>query len=132
YALVVARADGRLGTGLRKADVDCDAVPADRDRCQSQISDTIMGRGQSLGSLARMLSPFAGRQVVDQTGVAGAFDFDVEFPELVAGPGGAGPAGDVGGSVFTAVQEQLGLKLTSTRGPVEFIVIDRVEHPTEN
>jgi uncharacterized protein (TIGR03435 family) len=129
YALVVARADGRLGTRLRKADVDCEAAPADRDHCQSQISDKIVGRGQPLGSLARMLSPFVGRQVVDQTGVTGGFDFDLEFPELVAGPGGAGPAADAGGSVFTAVEEQLGLKLTSAKGPVEFVVIDRVEHP---
>jgi len=132
YTLVVARADGTIGAGLRKADVDCEAVPLDRDRCQSQINDKIIGRGQSLGSLAQMLSPFAGRQVVDRTGLTGRFDFDLEFPELAAGPGGSGPAADTGGSVFTAVQEQLGLKLTSTRGPVEFVVIDSVEHPTEN
>jgi len=132
YTLVVARADGRLGTGLHKADVDCDAAPADRERCQSQISDKIVGRGQSLSSLARMLSLFVGRLVVDQTGVTGGFDFELQFPELSVGPRGGGPADDAGGSVFTALQEQLGLKLTSTKGPVEFVVIDSVEHPMEN
>jgi uncharacterized protein (TIGR03435 family) len=132
YKLVVAGRDGKLGSGLRKADVDCETAPADRDHCQSQISDTIVGRGQTLRSLARMLSPFVGRQVVDQTGLKGGFDFDLQFPELVAGPGGVGPAVDAGGSVFTALQEQLGLKLVSTKGPLEFVVIDSVEHPTEN
>src|SRR6185369_7699127 len=101
YELVVARRDGTLGSGLRTADVDCETTPADRDRCQSQIGDTIVGRGQTLGSLARMLSPFVGRQVVDRTGLKGGFDFDLQFPELAAGPGGAGPAVDAGGGVFT-------------------------------
>jgi uncharacterized protein (TIGR03435 family) len=132
YALVVARSDRKLGSGLRKVDIDCEVTPADRDRCQSQISDTIVGRGQTLSSLARMLSTFVGRRVVDQTGMTGGFDFDLQFPELAAGPRGGGPADDAGGSVFTAVQEQLGLKLTSSKGPVEFVVIDSVEHPMEN
>jgi uncharacterized protein (TIGR03435 family) len=79
-----------------------------------------------------MLAQFVGRPVVDRTGLTGGFDFDLSFPEANAGPGGAGPAGDPGGSIFTALQEQLGLKLESISGHVEYVVIDSVERPTEN
>jgi uncharacterized protein (TIGR03435 family) len=141
YALVVARSDGRLGPQLRRATIDCEAAEAagqvvpppkqgERGICDSEIGGTIVGRGQRLISLARMLSPSAERPVVDRTGLTGAFDFDLEFPELNAGPGGHGGAGDAGGGVFTALREQLGLELESIRAPVEFVVIDRVERPT--
>jgi uncharacterized protein (TIGR03435 family) len=71
--------------------------------------------------------------VLDRTGLSGGFDFDVRFPELNTPPGGrAGGPGTDGGGIFVAVQEQLGLKLQSARGLLEFVVIDSVERPTEN
>lgn len=72
------------------------------------------------GSLARQV----GRPVVDKTGAAGVFDFDLTWsPDQAV---------DVGGpSIFTALQE-IGLRLVSTKGPVEVIVVDRVEKPSEN
>ena len=65
-----------------------------------------------------------GRQVVDRTGLAGKWDFFVTFA-----PDGS-PDPDAP-QLFTALQEQLGLKLEATRGPVNALVIDRLEHPTD-
>jgi uncharacterized protein (TIGR03435 family) len=144
YALVVARGDKRLGPQLRKGSLDCEAaeaageaIPAPKSgepvQCAREVGGAIMGRGQRLDSLARVLSMFVDRPVVDRSGLIGGFDFDLQFPELrtpVEDRGG-GLATD-GGGIFVAVQEQLGLKLEPTTGPVEFVVIDSVEHPSEN
>jgi uncharacterized protein (TIGR03435 family) len=70
-----------------------------------------------------------GRPVVNKTGISGRFDFHLEYAPDRGSPGddpGAGP------SIFTALQEQLGLKLESTKGPGEFLVIDSIERPSEN
>ena len=140
YALVADRPDGRLGPRLRKASIDCDAVDAaaipaakagERGPCGSELGGELIGRGQRLTTLARMLSFFAGRPVVDRTNLAGGFDFDLRFPELDTPPDGRN-AGDAGGGIFVALQEQLGLKLEPIRGPLEFVVIDSVERPSEN
>jgi len=79
-----------------------------------------------------MLSMFADRPVIDRTGLTGGFDFDLRFPELDTPRDATGPRTDPSTGMFTALQEQLGLKLESTRGQLEFIVIDSVQHPTEN
>jgi uncharacterized protein (TIGR03435 family) len=88
-----------------------------------------------------MLAPFLGqsvdRTVVDRTGLTGVFDFTLEFaPELGPGsqPGSAASAPDppVVPSLFTALQEQLGLKLESQTGPVDVLIIDHVEEPSPN
>jgi bla regulator protein blaR1 len=78
------------------------------------------------------------RTVVDKTGYTGKFDAAVEWapdgpPRNGPGDDSSKPAPDVAGpSIFTALQEQLGLKLESTKGPVEVLVIDHVEKPTAN
>jgi uncharacterized protein (TIGR03435 family) len=88
--------------------------------------------------LAGTLSGQVGRIVVDRTGLTGAFDFDLEFaPEPAGNPAGGAaptpsPAATDRPSLFTAVEEQLGLKLQPQRAPIEVTVIDRVEPPTEN
>jgi uncharacterized protein (TIGR03435 family) len=100
----------------------------------------ITGNGMDMGMLARQLGQQLGRLVIDETGLKGAYDFTLNFtPEgavAVRGPdgGGDGPTAPVDGaapSIFSAVQE-LGLKLESTKGPVEVVVITRIEKPTEN
>jgi hypothetical protein len=86
--------------------------------------------GTTSGEFAAWLSPYVGRKVVDRTELMGAFDFDVAF-----NPGGLAASaapGDEPVSVFTALQEQLGLKLESTKGRVDVLVIDHVEHPTKD
>ena len=81
--------------------------------------------------LAQYLAPLLEREVVDQTGLEGMFDFDLDFrPD--SSSASSDPALANAPSIFTALQEQLGLKLESTRGMVEVLVIERVERPTEN
>ena len=96
----------------------------------------VTGGGMPITQLALMLSQMTQRIVEDRTGLTGNFDIDLTFtPErMPQGPPPPGvqlpPIDPNGPSVFTAVQEQLGLKLESTRGPVEVLVIDHVERPT--
>jgi uncharacterized protein (TIGR03435 family) len=91
----------------------------------------------TMTALANALRPYAGRDVVDRTGLTGEFDFDLRFsapPTAGANDAAVVPVAPVddAASVFTALQEQLGLKLESTRGPVELMVIDSAERPTED
>jgi uncharacterized protein (TIGR03435 family) len=80
------------------------------------------------------LSGVVQRQVVDRTNLTGIFDFDLEFIPMTAtaGPADVAPSVDGGASLFAALQEQLGLELQSERGSVDYVVIDRVERPTDN
>jgi uncharacterized protein (TIGR03435 family) len=108
-----------------------------------------MGRGQLTGqalpmsALARLLTGQLGRTVVDKTGLQGDYDFTLQwtpdesegasFRGPDTGPQGSAPSADSSGpSLFTALQEQLGLKLESQNGPVETYVIDHAEKPSEN
>jgi uncharacterized protein (TIGR03435 family) len=78
-------------------------------------------------TMAVLDKQFTGRAVVNKTGITGLFDIHLEFtPEQDSSTADAGP------SIFTAVQEQLGLRLVPARGPEEIIVIDHVERPSEN
>jgi bla regulator protein blaR1 len=99
------------------------------------------GRGVALQTIAEVLSAQLDRPVRDQTGLHGRYDIKIEWtpdpglggPLGVSPPGGGGspPSDPDKPSLFTALQEQLGLQLESRRGPVEIIVIDRVEKPSE-
>jgi uncharacterized protein (TIGR03435 family) len=108
-----------------------------------------MGRGQltaqgvPMTSVVNMLSQQLHRTVIDKTGLAGKYDLELNWtPDEGEGmgsppPGGGQPHGDAppegsGPSIFTAIQEQLGLKLLSGKGPVDTLVIDHVEMPTNN
>jgi bla regulator protein blaR1 len=78
-------------------------------------------------------SPFlGGRAVVNQTGLKGAYDFTLTWSEQLATAGDGQESGADAPSLFTAVQEQLGLKLAPEKIPVEVIVIDHIERPSEN
>ena len=87
-----------------------------------------------MASLATSLSGLLGNPVVDKTGLTGTYDIKLDFMRDSARPAaGAEPAaGDGGPSLFTALDEQLGLKLEERKGPVEVMVIDHVEHASEN
>ena len=154
YSLVLARADGKLGPKLSAAKVDCEArfsaarrggpppecpAPGQPIECGFMMGGGNMNvGGMPMLELARALSPMVGRIVIDKTGLKGRYDFQLAFaPEGRGfGPGPAGaeppPADPNTPSLFTALQEQLGLKLESERGPVDVVIIDRVELPTED
>jgi uncharacterized protein (TIGR03435 family) len=88
--------------------------------------------GATMADLAAALSGALRQTVLDRTGLTGIFDVHLKWsPEIVTGPGTWAPSSD-GPSLFTAIQEQLGLKLDATKTPVEVLVIDRLERPSEN
>jgi len=106
----------------------------------------MMGRGQLNGTAAPMenlvaqLSQQLGRPMIDKTGLTGKYDFTLQWtPDpgqgAMFGPPGADappPPDPNGPTIFTALQEQLGLRLESAKGPVEVLVIERAEKPAEN
>ena len=82
----------------------------------------------TMGELAGQLSSYLGRNVIDRTGITGRYAIDLSFAPVDPGA----PAGDPAPSIFQALQDQSGLKLESTKGPVEVLVIDHAEKPTPN
>jgi uncharacterized protein (TIGR03435 family) len=151
FELVVARTDGRLGPGLRKSDVDCEAVfaarrggaqPPPRGPFEPPPCALIAGPVRTIAGAASMqqlatnLAARVERVVIDKTGLTDRFDFTLTFtPDRMpaaAPPPGLPPIDPNGPGLFTALQEQLGLKLVASKGPVEVLVIDRVEHLTPN
>jgi uncharacterized protein (TIGR03435 family) len=151
-ALAAARAGGGpRGPGAagrsegRGADPGAFTPPASADRppCGMRIGPgTIVAGGTRMPQLATALSTWVNRIVVDRTGLTGSYDIDLQWTpdQMPFGPGGdpplvaaAPPPIDPNRpSIFTALQEQLGLKLDSQRGPVEVLVIDSAERPTED
>src|SRR5262245_40139561 len=146
YALVQARSNGSLGPRLRRSDIDCDAAlaavvvaraagappsPADRPVCAFR---GFTGSGVTLEQLSAVLTPLLQRVVLDRTGLVGRFDVDLVLnPDQMRRPDAPGRDASLDGpSIFTTLQEQLGLKVESTRGPVEVAVIDAAEHPIDN
>jgi uncharacterized protein (TIGR03435 family) len=90
--------------------------------------------GFTVATLTGQLSLILGRAVLDRTGLTGIFNFRLRWaPEQGAAlTRGAAPGDDSAPSIFTAIQEQLGLKLESGKGPVPVLVIDHIEEPSEN
>jgi len=157
FALTVARDDGRLGPKIKKSDVDCDAItkanmqargggppievpqlPDGRSACLfSQRFGRVLAGGTTMANFAQGLSRIHSRIIHDRTGLTGGFDIDLEFtpdPTIYrdGAPGPGAPLDPNAPTFFTALVEQLGLKLEPIRAPVEVLVIDRVERPTGN
>jgi uncharacterized protein (TIGR03435 family) len=133
YALVMARADGRMAPQLRKTEIDCAALgpnapsvpPSSKAWCGLRGTGPrrITGQGATMGQFAGLLSGFAGRTVVDETGLDGGYDLEFSwFPDRTVA--------DSGPSLATALEDQLGFKLRPTKGPLDFLVVDHVELPT--
>jgi uncharacterized protein (TIGR03435 family) len=98
------------------------------------IPGTITAVGGSMTSLASTLGQFVSRSVVDRTELSGLFDFELKWtPDTIPQVPPDAPPLNIdpnGPSIFTALKEQLGLRLESTHGPVDVAVIDRVERPS--
>jgi len=103
----------------------------------------ITGQGIPIEDLVNMLSSQRlGRPIFDKTGLTGNYDLELHWtpddapPPMAGGAQGGSPgseaASDPGPSLFTALQEQLGLRLDPQKGPVDVVVIDHIEQPTAN
>jgi uncharacterized protein (TIGR03435 family) len=136
YEVVVARSDGRLGPRLTRSDSDCannpPSVPPSIDApCAGLFGvgpagGRIVSKGRPLARVITALSMAVSRTVVDRTGLQGPFDVDLQWSADVGTP----VTNSDTPSIFTALQEQLGLRLEPSRGPVEVLVIESVERPT--
>lgn len=128
YDLVLAKGASKL-TPAQPSD-----VPANGRTVFYTGAGRLSGRGALMGDLAAALSDSGlGRQVIDKTGLAGRYNFTLSFARDPGLPSpGVDPAADSPLSIFTAIQEQLGLKLEPSTAPVETLVIDHIEKPSEN
>jgi len=116
FHLVLANAQGRLGPQLKKS-----TAPG---RMMKSGGGELVMRKATIRQLAGYLENFADGRVEDRTGLTGEYDLTLTYSRS---------SNDVERpSIFTAIQEQLGLKLERTRGLVDVLVIDSVEHPTPN
>jgi uncharacterized protein (TIGR03435 family) len=148
YTLVLARKDGRLGPQLTPSTLDCTspartagptAQPPSsmqyfQTRCAiGSIGNTLASGSIPMDQLARFLSSPAGGEVVDRTGLEGRYAFTLTFSgQRRAGPTVETAPVDDAPDLFTAVQEQLGLKLQHEKRTTLVFVIDHIERPSEN
>ena len=123
------------------------ALQTGQEYCNSMIGAgspaSLKDQGVTLGDFSKQLLGILDRPVINKTGISGRFDIHVEFSRegtklagvpLMPPIDGNTPASDPSGypSIFTALQEQLGLKLESGKGPMEVFVIDQIERPSQN
>jgi len=141
YALVIARKDGKLGPGLKQPkEGGCEEWDLYRPFVlpeKGKFPELMCGQGVivwngtaraaqvELKQLAGTLSTVVGSPVVDETGLKQKFDIDMQWSNRLV-------SSDNRPSVFTAIEEQLGLKLESRKGPVNILVIDRADPASEN
>jgi uncharacterized protein (TIGR03435 family) len=140
FALVKARSDGTLGPQLRRSVVDCQAIarqrrenpataPAMPANCGIRFGPgTYSAVSETVSDLAGTVSAAVQAIVVDRTDLTGNFDVDLTWSAGL--PTDSSPSDTP--SIFAALQDQLGLKLESTKGPVEVLVVDHAEQPRAN
>jgi bla regulator protein blaR1 len=148
YALVLARRDGKLGEQLRPSTIACAEVRARRTRARPPQADTdpdcnlsmtLSGAtmtarfvGEDADGIARLLTgPDTQRVVINRTGLAGTFDGAFAFTPAPLPGFPPLPGSENGTSIFTAVQEQLGLRLQSDRAPVTVLTIVSAQRPID-
>jgi uncharacterized protein (TIGR03435 family) len=151
YFLILANKDGRLGRALHPSNATCKAVTDTKGGARSTPSadcglgggfGALRGSGATMDMLASALGRDVSRAVINRTELKGNYDLELNWTpdQIPPGPFGPLPPGappmptaDANGpSIFTAITEQLGLKLQPGRGPVKVLVIDHVERPTAN
>jgi uncharacterized protein (TIGR03435 family) len=139
YALVMDRADRRLGPRLKRSDLDCtDPGEARAKNPDGTFKCGIRGRAGSatgrhtIAVLARFVTNIVPdhRTVADRTNLDGTYEFQIDWSAEVPVPSDGAPADSNSVSIFTAVREQLGLRLDSGKQQVDVLVIDHVEKPT--
>jgi len=139
FALERSRRDGSFGPGLHST--ACPDLAIDLTKPQPCVNiqtgvGSLIVRGMPFNQFTPYLSPYVNRVIVDRTGLDGRYDIELKWtPEAPAQGRGSNepPAPDPNAvSIFTALQEQLGLRLNSTRETVDVLVIDTLERPTPN
>jgi len=118
YSLVIARKGARPGPKLSEHS-------GAGEFSSNTTSHSLQATNATTGALAASLSRILGRPVADNTGLKGAYDYKVEWPADE-------PADSSTSGIFSALQDQLGLKLDATKSPVQILVIDGAERPSEN
>ena len=122
YMLTFARKDHALGPKLTRSSLDC---AKETTKCGfNGARGRMIGGALEMSTLVNVLQSLSERIVVDKTGLDGRFDVDLEYS--------ADQTATDKPSIFAAVQEQLGLKLEADSGPVDVVVIDHIERPTED
>jgi uncharacterized protein (TIGR03435 family) len=150
YSLTLARRDGRLGPSLNPSTTDCSQPRTTRlptagetvtpdalaelmkpacDTVYQPFRARIYGGGRTIDDLVRILSriPTLKAPVLNRTSLTGRYDFELLYASERQTPS---PGADQPPSLFVALEEQLGLKLESSRGPVRSLVINRIDRPT--
>jgi len=125
YSLAIAK------SGVKSSPL---SATQSRNRGINAGPGTMLGEAATMPQLAYKLSRLLGRPVIDNTALEGNYDFKLEWtPDSgPPAPDGQPLATSAGPSLFSAIQQQLGLRLEATKGPVDILVIDRVEKPSEN
>jgi uncharacterized protein (TIGR03435 family) len=139
YELVKVRADG-LGPQLRAATLDCSPAAGNGAQCGLRITmGSIEGKSVDWRNLVGQAQSAVGRVVIDKTGLQGLFELKLEWnpdpsvmrsPEAVASATTAAATPGERVPIFTALQDQLGVKLQSAQAPLEVLIIDKLERPT--
>lgn len=151
YALTLARRDGKLGPNLKVSTTDCQANgarPLDTAPPRGATDGPppclilplfgqgrFQGRGLRMANVASALNNVVDRTIVDKTGLTEPYEFDLTWtPDALLQPGTTanGQANITAPSLFTALQEQLGLKLEPEKGPEQVLVVDKVQKASEN
>jgi len=124
YALTAAKS----GPKMEKSKGDPDGLPSDEDHRNGGVRSVQMGNA-AMGDLVLELLFYMDRPVVDRTGLSGRWNFTLRWTtdETTAPTDGTAPP-----SIFTAIQEQLGLKLDAVKAPTDVCVIDKVQRPSAN
>jgi uncharacterized protein (TIGR03435 family) len=139
YRLVLVRRDGKLGPAIKPAanKADCadhaNTDELDKVQCRSHMGpDGLRLRNGTIQQMGDIISEALERPVIDRTGLRGPFDIDLEaqldFERFGSSDRPKGP----GPTIFTALREQLGLKLESAKESAEVLVVTNAERPTAN
>jgi uncharacterized protein (TIGR03435 family) len=140
YEIVIAKGGPKLRQANRVDFARAGRVYNSRSTGMSSGNGRINALGAPISLLALVLSKQLGRPVIDKTGLTGRYDFSLTWTPWLRGSsptnsswnaGVTAPASS-GPSIFTAIQQQLGLKLKPAKGPVEVLVVDHVEPPSPN
>lgn len=152
YDLVVLRKDGRMGPQFHKSDVDCAAWIAEKHPKTAEGNPSpvslstkrpectmiatrryLTGGARTMQDLAAALQSMLSRPVVDRTGLMGVYDIDLQWAPTDLRAGEAeGSTSNESPSLFTALEEQLGLKLVSHKEEFDILVVDGIKLPTPN